>query len=185
MMGARRPRRKSKPAPRDAATHRSDGGSLPFSPRCVSILYRSREARGFWPADRPATCRRQQGANASPETGTIGLKPSKNGVESRGDPRDFRFRVGGRGPETSRQGGAHGIEGHRLQRTTERFFTPGRRRKRFPTAGSARFGFRSSAPLLPLVRRVLEEGVMAYLVKRKLKSGDRWYVRYQVEGKRR
>jgi hypothetical protein len=33
----------------------------------------SREARGFWPVDRPATWLRRQGAKASPETGTIGL----------------------------------------------------------------------------------------------------------------
>ena len=37
---------------------------------------KSREARGHWPDDRSATCDRQQGAKASPETGTIGLEPS-------------------------------------------------------------------------------------------------------------
>jgi hypothetical protein len=103
-MGARRPRRKSKPAPRDAATHRSDGGSLPFSPRCVSILYRSREARGFWPADRPATCRRQQGANASPETGTIRLEAEQSRRRVPRRTAGFSFSgAGGRGPGTSRR----------------------------------------------------------------------------------
>ena len=43
-----------------------------------TLLPVSREARGFWPVDRPATCERQQGAKASPGTGTIGLEPSKH-----------------------------------------------------------------------------------------------------------
>ena len=39
----------------------------------------SREARGFWPDDRPATWRCRQGAKASPETGTIRLMRSNQG----------------------------------------------------------------------------------------------------------
>ena len=52
--------------------------TVQWKTRMLEAFRKSREARGHWPVDRPATCDRQQGAKASPETGTIGLEPSNS-----------------------------------------------------------------------------------------------------------
>jgi hypothetical protein len=71
----------------------------------------SREARGFWPVDRPATWLRRQGAKASPETGTIGLTSEQEAAWDPSAPRGFSFSGQRLGPGAVRREESRGRVG--------------------------------------------------------------------------